>query len=146
MSADSIKSLIIDSRLAEVRRVGAMVREACLDYGLKHELAGAIELAVVEAANNIIKHAYGGEPGHRVELELKRKPGRLVISISDWGKAISNDIPSPPPAPRFDPHDPVGLQEGGMGLFIISQVMDQAERHQDGGRNTLIMSKKVPGL
>ncbi len=146
MSAESIKSLVIDSRLEEVRRVADLVRRACLDFGVDEDLAGLVELAVVEAANNVIKHAYKEAPGHQVEVELKKEPGRLVIGISDWGEPITEQASSPPQAPRIDPHDPAGMQEGGMGLFIISQVMDQAFRSRNGERNLLTMIKEVPGL
>lgn len=146
MSAGSSKRLAIDSRLAEVRRVGDMVRSFCLEAGLDAELAGSMELAAVEAANNVIKHAYQEKPGNRVEVEVKREPGRLVIDVSDWGRPIPEKAKKAPSAPRFDPSNPAGLQEGGMGLYIIHQVMDQAIRSHNDGRNTLTMVKKVPEL
>jgi anti-sigma regulatory factor (Ser/Thr protein kinase) len=145
MSAGSSKRLAVDSRLAEVRRLGGMVRSFCLEAGLDAELAGSMELAVVEAANNIIKHAYLEMPGNKVEVELRREPGRLVIDVSDWGRPIPEEKKTAPSAPEFDPNDPAGLQEGGMGLYIIHQVMDQAIRSHNGGRNTLTMVKEVPG-
>lgn len=146
MSAGSSRKIAIDSRLAEVRRVGDMVRTFCLESGLGAELAGTVELAVVEAANNVIKHAYLEKPGNKVEVELKREPGRLVIDINDWGRPIPEKAKEAPSAPQFDPKDPAGLQEGGMGLYIIHQIMDRAMRSHNGGRNTLTMVKEVPGL
>jgi serine/threonine-protein kinase RsbW len=45
--------------------------------------------------------------------------------------------------PRLDycPKDVAGLPEGGMGLYIMHQVMDRVEYASEGGRNVLTLTR-----
>jgi anti-sigma regulatory factor (Ser/Thr protein kinase) len=43
----------------------------------------------------------------------------------------------------FDPADVEHLPEGGMGLFIIHNVMDRVEYHRHGERNTFSMTRRL---
>ena len=47
--------------------------------------------------------------------------------------------------PQLDycPKDVAGLPEGGMGLYIMHQVMDRVEYASEGGRNVLTLTRLV---
>lgn len=86
-----------------------------------------IKLAVHEVANNIIEHAYGHEEGI-LEISLDFDPPTRCFSanLHDTGSAFdATNAPTP---------DLAVPQEGGYGLFLATQFMDEVtyQRQADG--------------
>ena len=69
---------------------GPAVLETARRVGLGHDQAYLLQLAVVEAANNAVLHAYGGQPGNQVEILVSCLDGRLVLEVSDHGASMSD--------------------------------------------------------
>ena len=131
-------ALAIDSRLEEVLLVSLAVRGICR-YTLKDdEVPGQMELSVVEAVNNAIKHAYDGQAGNEVRVTVVLYGDHIVFGVSDSGRAMST---ANQPEPKIDPEDRDSLPESGMGLLIIRSAMDQVDYRSEGGWNTLTMTK-----
>jgi serine/threonine-protein kinase RsbW len=140
--------LTIDSNLADVFLVGLLINSASRFVGLDETEAYQMELCVVEAVNNTIRHAYGGQAGHEVAVSAAISPSRLEFSVADRGSPISGDVLA---ARRWEAsaadHDPFALDqlpEGGMGLEIMREVMDQVDYESRGGVNCLRMTKRIP--
>ncbi|MCK9392190.1 MAG: ATP-binding protein [Syntrophales bacterium] len=133
--------ITIDSRLDQVHMVGYAVHGICSQLGLGDIVVYQIELAVVEAVNNAIKHAYGSVAGHSVEVVISVNEKRLQFEICDKGETIhflqeKTDL-------DFDPRNKTNLPEGGMGLHIIEQVMDDMNYFVRDGRNCLVLCKHL---
>ena len=133
--------LSLASRLPNVGLLGAAVGGICLLAGYGPSQADLLQLAVVEAVNNAIEHAYQGEPGARVEVELRLRSSHLQFLISDRGRAMADLTPQ---EPRFNSEDLSSLPERGRGLYLIHQIMDQVEYTSVGGHNTLSLTKMLP--
>src|SRR5213083_1752184 len=86
---------------------------------LTPEILSDLKLAVTEACANSIAHAYGDEVGLiRVDVALEQE--RVLIEVADDGIGIgTHEIGS------FDPESEPGLREGGMGLALISALVDE---------------------
>jgi sigma-B regulation protein RsbU (phosphoserine phosphatase) len=104
-----------------------------------------VELAVEEAAVNVVSHAY--PPGQIGDLLVRVEAmGDVVhITLTDWG------IPFDPSAVKpFDVNAPVERRiEGGMGLHLIHSLMDAVVRKTPptpGSPNTLILTKHIERL
>jgi hypothetical protein len=82
-----------------------------------------VQLAMTEAVSNIIRHAYADYVGGIHGL-IALYPDRLEIDLFDVGTAYELQSPAPP---DFDPANP---PEGGYGLNIIRQVMDDVAYQQ----------------
>jgi serine/threonine-protein kinase RsbW len=132
--------LAIESRLDHVELLGRAVRALCATAGVPARECGQVELALVEAVNNVIRHAYRGEAGHPVRVEFTLRDGQFTIEIEDEGRPMAK---RPSPALDFDPGDVANLPEGGMGLFIIHSVMDHVEFHRRDGRNAMGMTRRL---
>lgn len=128
----------IDSRLENIGLVGLAVQTLCSDLGLNKVEAYRVQLCVVEAVTNVVKHAYNCQPGHEVTITISINPDRISFRIRDTGKALK--LMSRKPL-EFDPADRAGLPERGMGLHIIRQVMDEVDYHTVDGTNILTMHK-----
>ena len=75
-------------------------------------------LALAEAAQNIVKHAYDGQPtGDKMRVEIKFDTKQLIIELFDKGKpAIPQNI---------KPRKLDDIKAGGLGTFFIGQIMDE---------------------
>ena len=105
-----------------------------------------LDLAMVEAVNNAVEHAYHGELGHWVRVELELAPDRLELRVRDRGQ------PMPPgrleAVTAFVEPDPDDLDTWslrGRGLAIIKSSMDTVEYETRDGVNTLSMSRALAG-
>lgn len=100
-----------------VRSVSSAAGDA---LGFDPELQGDVNTAVAEACNNVILHAYGGEPGP-MSVELGVTSGAIEVRICDYGRGISQSLPE---------HDRLKV-----GLALMSALADRAEftSPPDGG-------------
>ncbi len=80
--------LSIESRLENVASVGETVNRLCRESGFSEGDAYNVELAVVEAVSNCVRHAYRGEPGHRVDVRLRLEGDRIEVRILDDGLPV----------------------------------------------------------
>ncbi|MCK6554135.1 ATP-binding protein [Candidatus Binatia bacterium] len=135
-------TLAIDSRIENVFLVGLAVNKICASIPLSEQAAYEAEVSVVEAVNNVIKHAYGSEAGHRVEVVVTVGAEAVTFEVCDTGRALEKLAVRLPPV---DCDDRAGLQEGGRGLYIMHAFSDRVRYHSSGGRNVLTLVKLYPG-
>ncbi|KAB2930804.1 MAG: ATP-binding protein [Candidatus Contendobacter sp.] len=103
--------------------------------------AAPIEIAMVEAVNNVVEHAYHGEPGHPVWVEFEWAPNRLSLRVRDRGQPMAPGRLEAAPA-LADP-DPAALSPRSRGLTLIKSCMDTVEYEARDGVNTLSMSRAL---
>ena len=83
----------------------------------------AMQLAVHEAATNVVRHAYKMRPDGPIWLQLQAFDDRITLRLVHTGESFDPDL--------VDPPDFSGQREGGFGIYIISQLMAQASYEQD---------------
>jgi serine/threonine-protein kinase RsbW len=85
-----------------------------------------LELAVQEAATNIIRHAYEGQPGQPIHMTVATDPDTAHVTLRHHGRGFDPDAIPPP---SFD-----GSRFGGFGIYLIGQLVDEVEyiRDSDG--------------
>ena len=141
MAESTLKTinLIIDSDLEQVELMDSCVNKLTQIFLNDAHKAYDVELACVEAINNCIKHAYNNLPNNEVKLTFSAYNDRLEIMVIDKGISLPNlklDV-----ALEFDPSDLENLPDGGMGLFLIQQIMDKVSYNVKDNTNTLSMIK-----
>lgn len=138
-----IMTMSIDSCLEDVMLISLAIRGICRDILQDDEIPGQMELSVVEAVNNAIKHAYDGQSGNEVRAAVTLRPDRIIFSVSDSGRAMTA---AEPMELNVNPDDLENLPESGMGLMIIRAAMDQVDYSSQDGWNTLTMTKLLHTL
>jgi serine/threonine-protein kinase RsbW len=140
-------SFSIDSHLGNVSLVAVAVNRICVQLGLDDLSAGQVELCIAEAATNAIRHAYHGEPGHTVVIALAAGTDQLNIEVSDSGTPMPVEqeqrLLYGTQAIEFQTTDRSSLSEGGRGLQIIHDLMDEVSYVRLGNLNRLIMRKQL---
>lgn len=138
MKAAGMIRLIIDSRLENVSLVGGAVRGIANTLSMDSTTSYQLELCVVEAVNNDIKHAYHCQAGHLVEVDILLYPDRLVFKIHDCGESMN---PAKVAPFSFDPAKIETLPERGMGIYILNSLMDEVHYETISGQNILTLIK-----
>jgi len=133
--------LSIDSRLENIGLVGLAVQALCAYVGFSESDAYQIQLCIVEAVNNVVKHAYGGQPGHEAVVVVKVFPDRISFQIVNTGKTME---PTKQKKIEFVPADRAALPESGWGLHIIRTVMDEVSYQTVDGTNIFTLDKYLP--
>jgi serine/threonine-protein kinase RsbW len=142
MSIDAPRTLALEipSRLDCIEFVGESLRVLCPLAGLSESDSYRIELGVVEALNNVVEHAYEFQPEATISVRLRFHVDQLRIEIRDRGKARPDALSH---RLFFDQEDRQTWPEGGMGLFIMHEVMDTVTYERVEGENCLTMTKSV---
>ena len=134
--AESKDFLLNSSSLKEVR---IFSREVFEKINLPQDQKDELVLAIAEAAQNIVKHAYKDvqETTDKMEIKISLKDGKLEIGFFDKGKAV---VPENIQHRQLD-----DIKPGGLGTFFIKQIMDGAvfKKDQKGWVNHLVLTKKI---
>ena len=122
-------------QLADAR--GA-IRDALAAHGLFGQRAGDVVIAIDEACQNVIRHAYGDAADGDIVLELRLEASVLTATLHDFAPHVPPDC--------MQPRDLDEVRPGGLGTHFILQVMDEVgfvEPPPEGGGNLLRMVKKL---
>jgi sigma-B regulation protein RsbU (phosphoserine phosphatase) len=125
------------ARPAELRGMRDALRERLRAWALDDACATDVVMAVDEACQNVIRHAYQGDPDGVIELEVRRTEGALQIQVRDFAPPVD-------PA-RIKPRELDELRPGGLGTHLIRSAMDHTElcKPPSGPGNLLRMVKKL---
>lgn len=133
------KQLTITNQLGQLELVATFVEEMCEEMGWGTELVFNLNLVLEEAMTNVIMYAHpeGGE--HDIVLEARHDDGLLSLTVKDDGIAFD-----PTEVPEADVT--LSAEErpiGGLGIFLIRQIMDGVCYERIDGQNVLTMTKKL---
>lgn len=136
--------LTIKSELEEVVLIGQSLGAVCESFGCKEDILHRIQIAVVEAVTNVIRHAYKSASGHEVNVTVNYNSSRLDVDVEDNGSAMDAEhvelLQHGSSAFDFDPSDLDKVPEGGLGLEIIHRSSDRVEYFRSESSNRLRMT------
>ena len=137
MNIEESKDFLVST--ASLKEVRTFSREVFEKINLPQEQTDELVLAIAEAAQNIVKHAYKdvAETSDRMEIKISLKDSNLEIGFFDKGKAV---IPENIQHRKLD-----DIKPGGLGTFFIKQIMDAAvfKKDQKEWVNHLVLTKKI---
>lgn len=113
--SESKEFQVHSSSLKEIR---VFAREVLSKDDIFKSTKDDVVLALAEAAQNIVKHAYSGkESSDNLKVEISYKNNQLKIDLYDKGEPA---IPT-----NIKPRDVDDIKPGGLGTFFIGQIMDE---------------------
>jgi sigma-B regulation protein RsbU (phosphoserine phosphatase) len=130
----SLRTPAVADRLRLIR---AAVGEASRLAGCSDDVAKDVTLAVDEACQNIIRHAYKDIPDGEIVVEIARHGKELVIFLKDFAPTVD---PS-----TVRPRNLEDIRPGGLGTHLIREIMDEVaflEPPSTGG-NVLRLVKRI---
>ncbi len=111
--------------------------------GLPSDKAGDVKIALSEAINNVVEHAYAGIEPAKVQISCRLDRDRLDILISDTGHPLPGYRP-PDGVPASVETDVQDLPEGGFGWYLIHQLTNEIRYERRNGCNLLSLRFDIP--
>lgn len=111
--------------------------------GFSYEEIEDMKVAISEACNNAILHAYGDNETGMIDLRLENDGERLLITVKDHGQSFvyteeaGIDIPT-------QQEEISELSVGGLGIFLMEALMDEVQVRTGSGSGTeIVLSKRL---
>jgi anti-sigma regulatory factor (Ser/Thr protein kinase) len=135
------KSIILANEISEIGRLADFIDDIGNEFSLAPDVRFNINLVLEEAVANIINYAYPKDEHESIYLSARMHEDSIVLVLTDTGKEFD-----PTMAPEVD----VTLsaeerQIGGLGIFLIRQIMNEVRYERIDGKNVLTLEKKLTG-
>lgn len=131
-------TMLLCADLAQLGTIREFVAGASRDLDVDERIIPDLQLAVDEICSNVVRHGYGGQGG-RLEITVQAVAEGIQLIVRDWGAAFDPDAVAAP-----DVDAPLERRSlGGLGLFLVRQLMDEVrfEFHRERG-NSVTMVKR----
>ena len=128
--------LVNSSSLKEVR---TFCRDVFEKLHIQQDLKDELVLAIAEAAQNIVKHAFknSADANELMVVQISCENDKLQIAFYDRGTPVD---------PKKVKHRQIdNVKPGGLGTFFIQEIMDAVE-FKDGKKpwiNHLVLTKQL---
>jgi len=133
------RSLSLTNDIQQVPKLAEFMDNVCEAMGFDSATTMKMNLAIEEAVVNVMNYAYPEGTTGAVNIEVQANDVRLKFVISDSGK-------------YFDPTNvatadtTLSAEErsiGGLGIYLVRQLMDSVNYERIGGFNVLTLRKKL---
>ena len=133
------KTIILANDIAEISRLTQFVDEVGEEFSLTPDIIFNLNLVLEEAVVNIINYAYPKEEHQNIYLSANLHDGSIVFVLTDTGKEFD---------PTMVPDADITLSAedrpvGGLGIFLIRQIMNEVKYERIDGKNVLTLEKKL---
>lgn len=132
-----IINLNIPSQPDRLKLVRNAISQAALFCDCNDKIAQDVVIAVDEALQNVIRHAYSNRADGEIKVTVRRTEENLMVFIRDYADTIDVD--------KVKPRDLDDVKPGGLGTHFIREVMDEVTflPPPDGRGNLLKLVKRI---
>jgi len=132
-------TLRLDAKLESLVTADKAVSDFAESMSWPDDSTFKVKLVLEEILMNVI--SYGGDGAHEpsISMHLSQQDDLVSMEISDDGIAYD---PLTAPAPDLESElddRPIG----GLGVFLVRELMDSVEYRHENGRNHLAVKKKL---
>ena len=133
------KELKLKNKIGELERVNQFIEDIGEELGLDMELQMNLNLVMEEMVSNVIFYAYPKDHISDIELLAEYDGKELTFILSDQGKEFDPTLKE-----DADPNvNPVDREIGGMGIYIVKNIMNEVSYQRLEGKNLLTMKKII---
>lgn len=133
------KNFTVSNRIGELPVLARETEELVQEWELPVSLATNINLVLEEALSNIIYYAFNDSREHKIRISISLGKNKLTVRIKDDGNAFD---PTSRPQPDIS-LSAVQRPVGGLGIFLISKIMDTIQYSRKNNMNIFTMTKKI---
>lgn len=130
----------LDGRSEQLGEVTAFLHDFWRAEGLPEAAAFPFELSLEELFMNVAMHGTA-DPGSppRVRVCLRRDGDRVELNFRDRGTPFDPlTLPSPDLSDDLD-----ARTVGGLGVFLVREMMDEVEYRREDGWNSLRVARRI---
>lgn len=133
---ENTRAITLLNNQQEIARMADFLDQEVMEgLGLDAQKKLNIHLALEEAVSNVINYAYPTDEEHHLRVEVEMYADRLVFKVIDSGVPFD-------PTQQADTDVSSPLEErpiGGLGIFLIRNIMQSVSYERDGENNVLTM-------
>ena len=133
------RELTFKNEEQELNRVAEFMETVCDELQLDMHVAMKIQVAMEEMVTNVIFYAYPEGTTADITLTAESDGKELTFVLSDTGKPFD-------PTAKEDADldvNPMDREQGGMGILIVKNIMNEVSYERLGDMNQLTMKKKL---
>lgn len=130
---------VIENRIEEIPSLAGKIEMLAEKWKLPVELTMNLNLVIEEALSNIIFYAFTDEKKHDIKITVSVLENNLILQITDDGIAFNPLTHRQPDITLPAEKRPVG----GLGILLMSQIMDQMHYERRNECNILTLNKRV---
>ncbi len=136
--SEQVITLSLPSSMQHVYLLDVVVSEILKEMDFGEDIQEQINLAVIEAGTNAIKHGNKEDLGKKATFQFILAEDRLTIVIEDEGEGFARQTVA-------DPLDPENLlKSSGRGLFLMEACMDSVTYEAKGTIIKMVKYKETP--
>lgn len=133
------KSIVLANEISEISKLNGFIEDLGNEFSLTPDVVFNLNLVLEEAVVNVINYAYPKEEHQFIYLSARLHEGSIILVLTDTGKEFD---------PTLAPEADVTLgaedrQIGGLGIFLIRQIMNEVKYERIEGKNVLTLEKKL---
>jgi len=133
------RELTFKNEEQELMRVAEFMENVCDELQLDMHVAMKLQLAMEEMVTNVIFYAYPEGTSADITLTAESDGKELTFVLSDTGKPFD-------PTAKEDADldvNPMDREQGGMGILIVKNIMNEVSYQRLGDTNQLTMKKTL---
>jgi sigma-B regulation protein RsbU (phosphoserine phosphatase) len=133
------KRLVLPNDIETIPQLNEFIDLVAEEVGLDMSLTMSLNLAMEEAVVNVMDYAYPDGQKGDVEIEVTADQEWMTFVITDTGIAFD-------PTTKEDADTTLSAEErpiGGLGIFLVRQLMDDINYKRESNKNVLTLRKKL---
>ncbi|MBN1925105.1 MAG: ATP-binding protein [Prolixibacteraceae bacterium] len=123
----------------ELPVLAGKIEELGEKWDLPMPLTMNLNLVLEEAISNIVFYAFHDKGKHPIHIAVQNESHEIEIVIEDSGRPFDPTSKEKPDINLPAEDRPIG----GLGIFLISKIMDKVEYKRENDKNILILKKKI---
>ena len=133
------RDITLTNDVQQIPQLAAFVDEVCEALGFDMSATMQMNLALEEAVVNVMSYAYPAGTQGDVHIEAQANDVRLKFTITDSGAPFD-------PTAKEEIDTTLSAEErpvGGLGIFLVREMMDSINYERIDGKNVLTLRKKL---
>lgn len=133
------RRLVLPNDIETIPQLNEFIDSVAEEVGLEMSLTMSLNLALEEAVVNVMEYAYPEGQKGNVEIEVTADQQWMTFVITDTGIAFD-------PTMKEDADTTLSAEErpiGGLGIFLVRQLMDVIDYKRQDNKNVLTLQKKL---
>ncbi len=138
-TAPGTKHLTLGNDVQQVPQLAAFVEEVAEGIGADASTTMNLNLAMEEAVVNVMNYAYPEGTTGDIDIDADYRDDTLTFVICDNGTPFD-------PTGNDEPDTTLSAEErpiGGLGIFLVQQLMDSVAYKRKDNKNILTLKKKI---
>lgn len=134
-----LKKATFRNDIKDVIALADFINEIADEENIAPAISESVNLALEEAVVNVINYAYPKGVEGTIVLESNVTPEEWKFRLVDSGESFD-------PTKADDVDVTLDIEDrpvGGLGIFLVKQIMDNISYERNGNENILTMTKKL---